>query len=49
MSARTEAVEEGNMKAEYCMMEEEGGCLLKRKRAFDGSYVVVAELEVRFA
>ena len=38
--ARTEAIEEGNKEAEYCMMEGEGGYLLKKEREhFDGSYL----------
>ena len=50
MSARIEAVEAGNTKAEYCMMiEGKRGYLLKRERAFDGSYLVVAGLRVVFA
>ena len=50
MAATTEVVEEGNMEAEYRMMKKEGGIFArKRERAVDGSYLVVAGLEVRFA
>ena len=49
MSARVEAVEVGNNEAEYCMMEEKREYLIKRERAFDGSYLVVAGLGIVFA
>ena len=49
MSARVKAVEVGNNRAEYYMMEGKRGDSLEIGRAFDGSYLIVAGLGIVFA